>query len=100
MIFTDSKSVLQSLQGKYWKNPLTQKVLERHQRLRNQHKNIKFCWIPSHIGINGNEAADTAAKESLGKRTAVMTLPYTDFKTRIKPYVDYVFVVLRIAFRF
>ena len=77
MIFTDSKSVLQSLQGKDWKNPLTQKVLERHNRLRNQHINIEFCWIPSHIGIDGNEAADTAAKEALGKRTTVMAIPYT-----------------------
>ena len=80
LIFSDSKSVLQSLQGKDWKNPLTQKVLERHHRLRNQHKNIKFCWIPSHIGIDGNEAADTAAKEALGKRTTVMGIPYTDLK--------------------
>ena len=45
LIFSDSKSVLQSLQDKDWKNPLTQKVLGLHHRLRNQHKNIKFCWI-------------------------------------------------------
>ena len=75
MIFTDSKSVLQSLQGKVWKNLLTQKVLERHHRLRNQHKTSN--------SVNGNEAADTAAKETLGKRTTAMNLPYTDFKTQM-----------------
>ena len=87
LIFSDSKSVLQSLQSKDWKNPLVQKVLERHHWLRNQHKQIKFCWIPSHIGIDGNEAADIAAKEALGKRKTDLAIPHTDYKTQIKSYV-------------
>ena len=27
-------------------------------------KNI-FCWVPSHIGIRGNEKADSVAKSAL-----------------------------------
>ena len=87
VILSDSKSVLQSLQGRDWTNPLTRKVLERHNLLREQNKKIKFFWVPSHIGIKGNEDADSAAKEALSKRVTNITLPYSDYRRQIKPYI-------------
>ena len=24
-----------------------------------RHKSVRFCWVPSHVGIHGNELADS-----------------------------------------
>ena len=58
IIFSDSLSVLVSLQNKKLDNPLIINVLHSLHTLSRAHKTIVFCWIPSHIGIHGNEKAD------------------------------------------
>ena len=46
------------------KNPQIQKLLEICHKLLNN-KEIVLCWIPSHIGIQGNQMVDKQAKTSL-----------------------------------
>ena len=55
-------------------NPLILKTLRTLHDLSCAHNTIHLCWIPSHIGIRGNEAADMAAKDSLSQ------VPFTDLK--------------------
>ena len=43
-------------------------------------KDIIFCCVPSHVGIKGNEKADSAAKSALDLPHAEVGVPYTDFK--------------------
>ena len=78
IIFSDSLSVLLSLHNKEMDNPLILQLLQKLHHLSCAHKTIHLCWIPSHIGIRGNEAADMAAKESLDQDITASQVPYTD----------------------
>ena len=63
VIYTDSRSAVQSLQAVYTRNPLVLKI-QQHIISMHTRKRITLCWVPSHVGIEGNEAADRAAGEA------------------------------------
>ena len=53
-----------ALRSFYPCNPLAQEILQRLTALNLSGKRVTLCWIPSHVGIAGNEAADAAAKRA------------------------------------
>ena len=61
MIITDSLSSLQALKSQKLNNPIVSNILHMCHYLSG-HKDIVSCWVPSHIGIQGNERADVLAK--------------------------------------
>ena len=65
VIFYDCMSSLQSIYGFNHDLALVQKFLKDYIILAKNGKNIILCWIPSHVGILGNEKADAAAKSAL-----------------------------------
>ena len=51
-------------------------------------KQITLAWLPSHIGIDGNELADTAAKEALElEEIKIKRLHYTDYRKKVREHV-------------
>ena len=78
LIFSDSLSVLQSINNCKLDNPLVQDILLRFHSMSSKH--IILCWLPSHTGIKGNEKAGIAVKSALLLPPSNFKLPYTDFK--------------------
>jgi kelch-like protein 2/3 len=87
IIFTDSKSTLQGLEGCV-DHPYIAKILFAHHQNAVRGKEVVFCWVPSHVGIPGNEKADLAAKEALNEEDfRNVPVPCTDIKQYIDSYV-------------
>ena len=78
IVFTDSLSLIQSLQNTNLKNPLIGKILRNCNIVEKQGKDLYFCWVPSHCGIPGNEKADQAAKSAINNPIYHIDIPYTD----------------------
>jgi ribonuclease HI/exonuclease III len=79
LVCTDSLSVLQSLEHMYSKHPLVQDVFCKMHVICSHGGAVVFAWIPSHVGIRGNELADQAARAaSLHAEVDIQHVPFQD----------------------
>ena len=89
VIFSDSLNSLQSIQDEDM-NPLVQEILYVNYMLSNLGVSISCSWVPSHVGISGNEIVDKLAKESLSLKNISCFIPI-GFKD-LYPFVDKIFL--------
>ena len=69
-------------------DPLVQDVLTRLTSIERDGKAVQFCWIPSHVGVTGNELADAAARRAASApHTRRLPLPARDFYPAVKAFV-------------
>jgi len=61
-------SSLQAVSGIKIELDRIQRFTMDYSTLSKSGKTIVLCWIPNHVGISGNEKADTAAKFALSLR--------------------------------
>ena len=50
-------------------------------------KETVFIWVLGHVGIRGNSAADSAAKDALGGDILDKLIPFSDLKSCVNKYV-------------
>jgi len=65
--FQTHMSSLQAISGFSIELDLVQRIIKDYSTLSKSGKTIVLCWIPSHVGISGNEKVDTAAKSALSE---------------------------------
>lgn len=88
VIFTDSKSSLQHLArctSTFRGTSTAYTILRIILNLQSQGRNVVLQWIPSHVGIRGNEIADFSAKEAITDGIPTNIHPfYTNYIHKIK----------------
>ncbi|GBM32482.1 hypothetical protein AVEN_156582-1 [Araneus ventricosus] len=79
IIYTDSMSSLRAISHYDNRMPaVALEILSILQFLRNEGFNMIFCWVLSHVGISGNEIADSIAK--FASFFLSQDIPHSDIK--------------------
>jgi len=86
VIFTDSRSAISSMGKIKDTHPILVKIQNLLIKLSYRGINVKFCWVPAHVGLAGNEHADRLAREAAQSNTEIChpAVPHRDYYPHIR----------------
>ena len=89
VVYSDSMSCFQAIEGEDTENPFICHIMNLLWLLSDKGTHVRFCWIPSHCGIDGNERVDQLAKETLDQDIdPLASVHYTDMKPLVNSYIQ------------
>ena len=89
VVYSDSMSCLQAIEGVDTENPSICHIMSLLRLLSNKGTHVRFCSIPSHCDIEGNERVDQLAKETHGQDIdPLASIHYTDMKQLVNSYIQ------------
>ena len=89
VVYTDAMSCLQAIEGEDSEKPLICHILNLLWLLSDKGTHVRFCWIQSNCGIEGNKRVDQQAKEPLDHDIDPLTsVHYADLKPHVYSYIQ------------
>ena len=90
IIITDSLSAISGIKQMYPSNPILKLIKEELSLVQENNKSVTFIWVPSHIGIRGNEQADRSARDAISNPNSILvtTSLHTDLKHYMKKLIQ------------
>ena len=89
IVYSDSMSCLQAIEGEDTEDPFLCHIMNLLWLLNGKGTHIRFCWIPSHCGIDGNERVNQLAKETLHHDIdPLVGVHYADLKPQVNSYIQ------------
>ena len=84
VIYSDSLSALEAINSFSFEHSIITEIKILFHKLIERKVTIVLCWIPSHVGLKGNEEADKSAKESIRATCIEKKVPFNDILASIK----------------
>ena len=89
VVYSDSMSCLQAIEGEDTENLLICNIMNLLWSLSDKGTHVRFCWVPSHCGIEINEIVDQLANETLDQDIdPLANVHYTDMKPLVNSYIQ------------
>ena len=89
IVYSDSMSCLQAIEGEDTENSFICHIMNLLWSLSDKGTRVRFCWVPSHRGIDGNERVDQLAKETLDQDIdPLASVHYTNMTPLVNSYIQ------------